>query len=102
MRALGGRGKHIQISLCLSTIRNSLKHHYALPKPPSEHTQRRSSQRELASGLCEGGCEWFAKVRVTTKYEYESASVAVRAEKRATKSDKLIVLFSETETAKQN
>jgi len=26
----------------------------------------------------------------------------VRAEKRATKSDKLIVLFSETETAKQN
>jgi hypothetical protein len=40
--------------------------------------------------------------RVTTKRGYESASVAVRAEKRAIKSDKLIVLFSETETAKQN
>ena len=45
---------------------------------------------------------WFADVRVTTKHGYGSASVAVRAEKRATKSDKLIVLFSETETAKQN
>jgi len=40
--------------------------------------------------------------QVTTKRGYESASVAVRAEKRAIKSDKLIVLFSETETAKQN
>jgi hypothetical protein len=45
---------------------------------------------------------WFAEVRVTTKRGYGCASVAVRAEKRATKSDKLIVLFSETETAKQN
>jgi hypothetical protein len=44
---------------------------------------------------------WFAEVRVTTKRGYGCASVAVRAEKRATKSDKLIVLFSETETAKQ-
>ena len=45
---------------------------------------------------------WFAEFRVATKRGYESASVAVRVEKRATKSDKLIVLFSETETAKQN
>ncbi|OGG88068.1 hypothetical protein A3G62_01875 [Candidatus Kaiserbacteria bacterium RIFCSPLOWO2_12_FULL_50_10] len=45
---------------------------------------------------------WFAEVRATTKRGYGGASVAVRAEKRATKSDKLIVLFSETETAKQN
>ena len=40
--------------------------------------------------------------RATTKRGYRCASVAVRARKRATKSDKLIVLFSETETAKQN
>ena len=40
--------------------------------------------------------------RVTTKRGYGSASVAVRAEKRATKNVKIIVLFSETETAKQN
>jgi hypothetical protein len=44
----------------------------------------------------------FAEVRVTAKHRYGSASVAVRAEKRAIKSDKLIVFFSETETAKQN
>ncbi|MBI2476372.1 MAG: hypothetical protein HYV67_03970 [Candidatus Taylorbacteria bacterium] len=40
--------------------------------------------------------------RVTTKRGYGCASVAVRTEKRAIKNDKLIVLFSETETAKQN
>ena len=39
---------------------------------------------------------------VTTKRGYGCASVAVRAEKRATKSDKLTVLFSETETAKRS
>ena len=45
---------------------------------------------------------WFAEVRATTKRGYGSASVAVKMEKRATKCDKIIVLFSETETAKQN
>ena len=40
--------------------------------------------------------------RVTTKRGYGSASVAVRAEKRAIKNDKIMMLFSETETAKQN
>ena len=75
MRAQGGRGKHIQICLCLSTI-----HFLGLPLFAVEGTE----------------------FRVTTKRGYGSASVAVRAEKRATKSDKLIVLFSETETAKQH
>jgi hypothetical protein len=42
------------------------------------------------------------RLELTTKRGYGSASVAVRVEKRAIKSDKLIVLFSETETAKQN
>ena len=45
---------------------------------------------------------WFAEVRATTKRGYGGASVAVRAEKRAIKSDKMMMLFSETETAKQN
>ena len=45
---------------------------------------------------------WFADSRATTKRGYGCTSVAVRVEKRATKSDKIIVLFSETETAKQN
>ena len=40
--------------------------------------------------------------RVSTEREYGCASVAVKAEKRATKSYKIIVLFLETETAKQN
>ena len=45
---------------------------------------------------------WFAVIRVTTERGYGCASVAVRAEKRAVKYDKMIVLFSETETTKQN
>ena len=66
------------------------------------HTTPKQPARANASGLCVGVCVWFAEVRVTTKRGYGSASVAVRAEKRATKSDKLIVLFLETDTAKQN
>ena len=44
----------------------------------------------------------FADVRFTTKHGYGCASVAVKAEKRANKSDIIMMLFSETETAKQN
>lgn len=44
---------------------------------------------------------WFAEYRATTKRGYGCASVAVKAEKRAIKNDKMIVLFSETEAAKQ-
>ena len=66
------------------------------------HTTPKQPARANASGLYGGGCVWFADVRATTKRGYGCASVAVRAEKRATKSDKIIVLFSETETAKQN
>ncbi len=40
--------------------------------------------------------------QTTTKRREEAPRLAVRAEKRATKSYKIIVLFSETETAKQN
>ncbi|MFH1854827.1 MAG: hypothetical protein ABH810_00205, partial [bacterium] len=39
--------------------------------------------------------------RVITKHGEEAPRLAARTEKRATKSDKLIVLFSETEAAKQ-
>jgi hypothetical protein len=66
------------------------------------HTTPKQPARANASGLCEGGCVWFADVRVTTKRGYGCASVAERVEKRANKNVKLIVLFSETETAKQN
>ena len=44
----------------------------------------------------------FAEVRATTKRGYGCASVAVRVEKRANKNVKIRLLFSETETAKQN
>ena len=44
----------------------------------------------------------FADVRATTKRGYEGASVTVRVEKRANKNVKIRLLFSETETAKQN
>ena len=47
-------------------------------------------------------CVWFAEVRATTKRGYGSASVAVTAEKRENKNVKIGLLFSETETAKQN
>ena len=40
--------------------------------------------------------------QATTKRGEEAPRLAVRAEKRAAKSEKIIVLFSETETAKQN
>jgi hypothetical protein len=66
------------------------------------HTTPKQPARANASGLCVGVCVRFADVRTTTKRGYGCASVAVKAEKRAIKSDKLIVLFSETETAKQN
>jgi len=66
------------------------------------HTTPKQPVRASASGLCVGDCVWFAEYRVTAKHGYGCASVAVRAEKRAIESDKLIVLFSETETAKQN
>ena len=65
------------------------------------HNAEAASASE-ASGLCGGGCVWFAEVRATAKRGYESTSVAVRVEKRANKSAKITVLFSETETAKQN
>src|SRR3990167_1518676 len=42
------------------------------------------------------------KFRNTTERREEAPRLAVRAEKRATKNYKIIVLFSETETAKQN
>ena len=45
---------------------------------------------------------WLAEVITTTKRGYECASVAVRVEKRANKNVKIRLLFSETETAKQN
>ena len=75
MRARGGRGKHIQICLCLA----------------------QSIFFELPSNSLEA-----TEFRTTTKRGYGSASVAVRAEKRAIKNVKIIVLFSETETANQN
>jgi len=49
-----------------------------------------------------GGASTYRFDCALAQTELYCASVAVRAEKRATKSDKLIVLFSETETAKQN
>jgi len=65
-------------------------------------TTPKQSARANASGLCVGGCVWFVEVRATTKRGYGCASVAVRAEKRANKNVKIMMLFSETETAKQN
>ena len=74
MRAQGGRGKHIQICLCLAQsalrVTTELGRRYRVP---SYHQTRRGS-----------------------------ASVAVRVEKRANKNVKIRLLFSETETAKQN
>ena len=77
--------------------------HYTPSKSLSEHTQPpKQPARANASGLCVGGCVWFADVRDTTKRGYGCASVAVRVEKRANKNVKIRLLFSETETAKQN
>jgi hypothetical protein len=71
----GGWVKHIQICLCL-------KHNPFIGLPLSAVED--------------------IEFRVTTKHRYGSASVAVRAEKRASKYEKIIVLFSEIEMAKQN
>jgi|GEM_PF-1581904 len=102
VRALAGWGKHIQIFCALAqSIFSELPRH-SLEVTKRTHTTPKQPARANASGLCVGVCVWFAEVRVTTKRGYESASVAVRAEKRAIKSDKLIVLFLATETAKQN
>jgi len=67
VRARGGRGKHIQICLCLA---QSI--FLELPQPVNE-----------ATGF-----------KVTTERREEAPRVAARTEKRATKNDKLIVLFS--------
>jgi hypothetical protein len=101
VRALGGRGKHIQICLCLA--QSAFFEPPPTPsKPPSERAQRRSSQRERSERAVRRRLCVFADVRVTTKRGYWSASVAVRVEKRANKNVKIRLLFSETETAKQN
>jgi len=103
VRAQGGWGKHIEICLCLSTIHKFFEIPLnSLEAKKRTHTTPKQPARANASGLCVGGCVWFVEVRATTKRGYGIASVAVRAEKRAIKSDKLIVLFSETETAKHN
>jgi hypothetical protein len=86
-----------------STIHIDLSYHHILSESPSEPAQPpKQPARANASGLCVGACVWFANARTTTKRGYGSASVAVRAEKKANKSDKIMMLFSETETAKQN
>lgn len=54
MRALGGRGKHIQICLCLSTIHIEFEALLTHNEPSSERAQRRSSQRErMRAGYAE-------------------------------------------------
>jgi len=75
VRAQGGWGKHIQICLCLA---QSI--FFELPRPVNEATNSRA----------------------TTERGEEAPRSPLKAEKRATKSAKLIALFSETETAKQN
>src|SRR3989338_1922254 len=77
----------------MTNVTEATKRTHATPKQPA---------RANASGLCVGGCVCFADAKVTTKRGYKSASVAVRAEKRANESVKIRLLFSETETAKQN
>jgi len=75
VRALGGWGKHIQICLCFA----------------------QSIFFELLMSTDEA-----TDFRATTKRGYGSASIAVRAEKRANKNVIVRLLFSETETVKQN
>jgi len=103
VRAQGGWGKHIEICLCLSTIHKFFEIPLnSLEAKKRTHTTPKQPARANASGLCVGGCVWFVEVRATTKRGYGIASVAVRAEKRASKNFKTRLLFSETETAKQN
>jgi len=71
----GGWVKHIQICLCLA---QSI--FFELPRPITEATE----------------------FQATTKRGEEAPRLAVRTEKRATKNVKIRLLFSETETAKQN
>ena len=83
MRAQGGWGKHIPICSCHSqSIFFELPPH-SFEATRRKHTTPKEPARANASGLCVGGCVWFADARATTKRGYGSASVAVRAEKRA-------------------
>ena len=66
MRAQGGRGKHIQICLCLA---QSI--FFELPRPANEVTE----------------------FRVTTERGEEEPRLAVRTEKRANKNVKIRLLF---------
>ena len=97
-----GGASTYRFCLCLSTIRIFRATTGSNEATKRTHTTPKQPARANASGLCVGACVWLAEFRATTKRGYGSASVAVRAEKKAIKSDKLIVLFSETETAKQN